>query len=99
MSNPRYRESAIDIHDSGTHLLSLINDILDLSQIEAGTFALPDDAVDLAAGTTSSFRILRARAEAAGAVLTHRFPYTLPTIQSATRRVTQPLPNPLYNTD
>src|SRR3546814_14638031 len=35
MSNPRYREYASDIHDSGTHLMSLLNEPLQLSKIQA----------------------------------------------------------------
>lgn len=45
--NPRYRTFASDIHDSGSHLLSLLNDILDLSKIEAGRFDLAEASVNL----------------------------------------------------
>ena len=45
--NPRYRTYAHDIHDSGSHLLSLLNDILDLSKIEVGRFDLSEASVNL----------------------------------------------------
>src|SRR3546814_17393225 len=73
MGNQRYREYAIDIHDSGTHLLSLINDILDLSKIEAGKFELHEEAIDLETATTSCFRVMRDRHEGGVGVLAHRF--------------------------
>ena len=39
-SNTKYREYAKDIHDSGAHLIAIVNDILDLSRIEAGEFEI-----------------------------------------------------------
>jgi two-component system cell cycle sensor histidine kinase PleC len=47
MSNPTYKEYAGDIHDSGKHLLDLINEILDLSRIEAGRYQLNEELISL----------------------------------------------------
>jgi len=57
----RYREYATDIHASGSHLLELINDILDLSKIEAGKVELYEEDVDLAQLLDNCIRLIRGR--------------------------------------
>ncbi len=65
MGNDEYTDYAYDIHYSGTHLLSLINDILDLSKIESGKFELHEDQMELADIVKSCLRMIRDRAKAA----------------------------------
>ncbi len=57
----RYREYARDIHDSGEHLLELIDDILDLSKIEAGRFEISDETVDLVEIVETTRRMIQPR--------------------------------------
>jgi two-component system, NtrC family, sensor kinase len=66
---PRQREYAGYIGESGTHLLALINDILDLSKIEAGKVDLDLEAVDLDSLLSDTARIVRERALARGILL------------------------------
>ena len=61
--NPTYKEYANDIHQSGQHLLNLINEILDISRIEAGRYELNENAVDLAKVVADCHRLMRLRAE------------------------------------
>jgi PAS domain S-box-containing protein len=61
-----YLQDAKDIRDSGEHLLGLINDLLDLSRIEAGKLELHPEKGSLTQILDSSSRMLRPRADAAG---------------------------------
>jgi two-component system, cell cycle sensor histidine kinase PleC len=61
-SAPVYTEYAGDIHNSGVHLLNLINEILDLSRIEAGRYELNEAAVSLRRVVENCHYLLKLRA-------------------------------------
>jgi PAS domain S-box-containing protein len=68
--DPRYFEYAEYIRQSGTHLLALINDILDLSKIGAGQFELHESEVDMAALADDTVKLFAANAGKGGVALT-----------------------------
>jgi two-component system cell cycle sensor histidine kinase PleC len=61
-SVPAYKEYAGDIHSSGEHLLNLINEVLDLSRIEAGRYELNEEAVSLADVARDCGHLMKMRA-------------------------------------
>lgn len=63
LGDPRYKEYVNDILFSGQHLLSLINDILDMSKIEAGKMTLNTDRLRISDMISQVLRIVRGRAE------------------------------------
>ncbi len=69
-----YSDYANDIYESGCHLLELINDVLDLSKIEAGKLTIEPVDVDLGALIESSLRLVSVRAQEAGLVLQAELP-------------------------
>ncbi|MBL9098880.1 MAG: PAS domain-containing protein [Alphaproteobacteria bacterium] len=71
-SAERRREYARDVHMSGKHLLGVINDILDISRIEAGKVVLDEEDTHVAELIETSVRMVRPRAEEAGLTLAHR---------------------------
>src|SRR5207247_2008839 len=75
---PTYKEYAADIHNSGVHLLNLINEILDLSRIEAGRYELNEEAVDLALVVADCHRLLQLRARNRGILIHEAFEVELP---------------------
>jgi PAS domain S-box-containing protein len=64
VGSPKYLEYVSDINESGTHLLELINDILDLSKIEAGELELHEQDVDVSRVVRSCLTLVKERAEA-----------------------------------
>ncbi len=97
VGNEKYLEYAKDIQTSGQHLLKLINDILDLSKIEAGKLELYEENVDVAVVIDACLMLVRERAESAGVAITHRLPKTLPRIRVDERKLKQILINLLSN--
>jgi signal transduction histidine kinase len=93
----KYHEYAADIRASGTHLLSLINDILDLSRIDAGEGKLDEGDTDLRDVIAQSLRMMAHQAEAAGVALTSEIAPGLPSFRADKRRLKQTLINLLGN--
>jgi len=66
LGDPRYHAYAQDILSSGQHLLALINDVLDMSKIEAGKMTLRFEPIQLDELVDDALRLVRNRAESAG---------------------------------
>lgn len=77
LGDRRYKGYAADIHQSGQHLLSLINDILDMAKIEAGKLTLHYEAVSLNGLCNDAIRLMRGKAMEAGLTLGLVAPETL----------------------
>ncbi|WP_176787778.1 PAS domain-containing sensor histidine kinase [Roseospirillum parvum] len=97
LSPGRGREYLRDIEGSGRHLLGLINDILDLSAIEAGKVELASETLDVAEVLDEAARLIAPRAADAGVVFEVQAPSGLPSLLADRRRVLQVLLNLLSN--
>jgi signal transduction histidine kinase len=93
----RYAEYAKDIHDSGQHLLNLINDVLDISKIEVNKIDLAEDTIDVPAVLESCLRLTRDRATAGGVTIELKMPEFLPPLSGDDRRLKQILLNLVSN--
>ncbi len=96
-ANPRHRGYLEDIHNSGQHLLSLINDILDLSKIEAGADELDEEAVNAADLARAVLRVVRQRAETSGVAIEWSGAMNLPLLYADERKMKQALLNLMTN--
>ena len=93
----KQRGFIVDIFDAGTHLLSLINDILDLSKVEAGMLQLEPQAVDVAALLQASTMIVREKALAHRIRLDTQLDPALGTMLADERKLKQIVYNLLSN--
>ncbi len=94
---PQYGIYAKDIHASGRLLLDIINDILDISKIEAGRMELFPEAVGAGEVFEYCLRLVSGRAQASGVTLRPEIPETLPQIWVDPRAIRQILNNLLTN--
>jgi two-component system, cell cycle sensor histidine kinase PleC len=92
-----YRDYSNDIHASGQHLLMLINEILDLSRVEAGRYELKEEAVSLAAVIEDCRHLLTLRAKKRGVLLNEIIEPDMPRIWADERAVRQIALNLLTN--
>src|ERR671930_650545 len=95
--NEKQTEYLNDILESGRHLLSLINDILDLSKIEAGRMELEATDFDLPTAIENALILVRERASRRGITLGREIGERLGTIHADERKVKQVLLNLLSN--
>jgi PAS domain S-box-containing protein len=97
VGNRTYCEYAKDIHDSGHHLLSLINDVLDLSKIEADRMVLDDETVDLNAVIATCIRMSRTQATRGGVDLVADIEPDATLVRGEQRRLMQVVLNLVSN--
>jgi PAS domain S-box-containing protein len=91
------REPIVDIFTSGQHLLSLINDILDLSKVEAGMMTLDLEVVDLTSLLLNSLSIVKEKAAAQGINLELKIDKDLSLLELDMRKTKQIVYNLLSN--
>jgi signal transduction histidine kinase len=97
IGDPRYREFAVEIRHSGAHLLDLINDVLDLSKLDAGRLELSEEEVDPHRIVDDAVAMLKMQAEDSGIALELALGARLPALFVDSRRVRQVLVNLISN--
>ncbi|KRB60267.1 histidine kinase [Rhizobium sp. Root708] len=97
LNNPTYKEYADDIHRSGQHLLNLINEILDLSRIEAGKYELNEEAISLLDISEDCIGMVQLRARGKNISISQQFEPELPTVWADEKSMRQVILNLLSN--
>ncbi|MCV9996778.1 HAMP domain-containing histidine kinase [Pararhizobium sp. YC-54] len=97
LNNPIYKEYTGDIHRSGQHLLDLINEILDLSRIEAGKYDLNEEAIHLVEITEDCIGMVQLRARTKNISITEQFEYGMPSVWVDEKAMRQVILNLLSN--
>jgi signal transduction histidine kinase len=92
-----YRDYAVIIHESGHHLLGIINDILDVAKIEAGRMELHEEIIDIGEIVAEAVRVLSDKACRAGIVVKTTLPSGLPRILADKGKIRQILLNLIGN--
>ena len=97
LGNSRYKEYLDDIHESGQHLLALINDILDVSAFEAGALELNEENFTLEDVVDASILLIRPQAEKGRVTVTSSINSEAQRVYGDNRRIKQVLINLLSN--
>ena len=97
IENETYKEYCESIHDSGQHLLHLINEVLDLSRIEAGKHELKEEAIHLDNIAHDCVRLMKLRAESKGIRVVEELEAGLPMVWADERALRQICLNLLSN--
>jgi signal transduction histidine kinase len=97
IGNDRYRQYLKDIHGSGEHLVSLINDLLDLSKIEAGKLDIVFANVNLNQLVQQCVALMQPQANQQRIIIRSSLSQTLPTVEADARSVRQIVLNLLSN--
>ncbi len=97
LGSGRYRDYSGDIHSSATHLLALVNDLLDLSKIESGGYRLEETAVDVGELAQRMIRMLKSQAEPAGVELLSEIAADFPLIYADLHMIEQIVVNLVSN--
>ncbi len=97
VGSSKYRDYATDIHASGCHLLQVINDILDLSKVEAGAEELVEEAVGASSLVKAAMTLVQGRASRSGVTLDIDLPDDPVTLLADERKLKQVLINLLSN--
>ncbi|MER8494018.1 ATP-binding protein [Mesorhizobium sp. M1312] len=96
LGSPRYEEYATDINGSGKYLLGVINDILDMSKIEAGQFSMDQEEIDLCPLMRETVRVISLQAAEKSITVETRIPDSL-TLFADRRAIKQIIINLLSN--
>ena len=94
---PAYKEYSSDIHNSGVHLLNLINEILDLSRVEAGRYELNEEALALVEVVADCHHLVKLRASNRGVTIHQVFEDDMPRLWADERAIRQIVLNLLSN--